>query len=64
MSRAKRKAKYHRQQEQDNTINFNQALKRKHIELRPKSINQEKLILSLLDPHTTYYCGNWTCGYG
>ena len=48
MSRAKRKAKYHPQQN-DNTINFNQALKQRHIELRPKSINQETLILNLLD---------------
>ena len=50
MSRAKRKAKYHPQQN-DNTINFNQALKQRHIELRPKSLNQETLILNLLD-HT------------
>ena len=53
MSRAKRKARYQRQLQQDNTINFNQALKRKHIELLPKSHNQEKLISSLLDPHTS-----------
>ena len=64
MSRAKRKAKYHRQQEQDNTINFNQALKRKQIELRPKSINQEKLILSLLDPHTSITVATGPAGTG
>ena len=64
MSRAKRKAKYHRQQEQDNTINFNQALKRKNIELRPKSINQEKLILSLLDPHTSITVATGPAGTG
>ena len=50
MSRAKRKAKYHPQQN-DNTIIFNQALKQRHIELRPKSLYQETLILNLLD-HT------------
>jgi phosphate starvation-inducible protein PhoH and related proteins len=48
MSRAKRKEKYNRKQ-QDNTINFNEAYKQRNIELRPKSINQEKLILNLLD---------------
>jgi phosphate starvation-inducible PhoH-like protein len=37
---------------QENTINFNQALKHqpKHIELIPKTRNQEHLILNLLDP--------------
>ena len=48
MSRAKRKEKYNRKQ-QDNTINFNEAYNQRNIELRPKSINQEKLILNLLD---------------
>jgi len=64
MSRAKRKAKYQRQLQQDNTINFNQALKRKHIELHPKSHNQIKLIQSLLDPHTSITVATGPAGTG
>jgi len=64
MSRAKRKAKYQRQLQQDNTINFNQALKRKHIQLLPKSPNQEKLILSLLDPYTSITVATGPAGTG
>ena len=64
MSRAKRKARYQRQLQQDNTINFNQALKRKHIELLPKSHNQEKLISSLLDPHTSITVATGPAGTG
>ena len=64
MSRAKRKAKYQRQLQQDNTINFNQALKRKQIELRPKSINQENLITSLLDPQTNITVATGPAGTG
>ena len=44
MSRAKRKAKYQRQLQQDNTINFNQALKRKHIELRSEVTSIKKTL--------------------
>ena len=64
MSRAKRKARYQRQLQQDNTINFNQALKRKNIELLPKSRNQEKLISSLLDPHTSITVATGPAGTG
>jgi len=64
MSRAKRKAKYQRQLQQDNTINFNQALKRKHIKLHPKSRNQEKLILSLLDAQTSIVVATGPAGTG
>ena len=64
MSRAKRKAKYQRQLQQDNTINFNQALKRKHIELQPKSPNQENLITSLLDPQTNITVATGPAGTG
>lgn len=64
MSRAKRKAKYQRQLQQDNTINFNQALKRKQIELRPKSINQEKLIQSLQDSDTSITVATGPAGTG
>ena len=63
MSRAKRKAKYQRQLQQDNTINFNQALKRKHIELRPKSPNQEKTYTKPTRYTHEYHCGDWTCRY-
>ena len=63
MSRAKRKEKYNRKQ-QDNTINFNEAYKQRNIELRPKSINQEKLILSLLDPHTSITVATGPAGTG
>ena len=64
MSRAKRKAKYQRQLQQDNTINFNQALKRKHIQLLPKSHNQEKLIQNLLDPYTSITVATGPAGTG
>ena len=64
MSRAKRKAKYQRQLQQDNTINFNQALKRKHILLLPKTYNQEKLIQSLLDQHTSITVATGPAGTG
>jgi len=64
MSRAKRKAKYQRQLQQDNTINFNQALKRKHIQLLPKTHNQEKLIQSLLDPYTSITVATGPAGTG
>ena len=64
MSRAKRKAKYQRQLLQDNTINFNQALKRKRIELKPKSINQEKLIQSIQNPYTSITVATGPAGTG
>jgi phosphate starvation-inducible PhoH-like protein len=64
MSRAKRKAKYQRQLQQDNTINFNQALKRKQIILLPKSLNQENLITSLLDPQTSITVATGPAGTG
>ena len=64
MSRAKRKAKYQRQLLQDNTINFNQALKRKQIELKPKSINQEKLIQSIQNPYTSITVATGPAGTG
>ena len=46
---AKAQRRIHTQQE--NTINFNQALRQtRHIDLVPKTRNQEPLILTLLDP--------------
>jgi|TARA_B110000503_G_scaffold25660_1_gene40533 phosphate starvation-inducible protein PhoH and related proteins len=62
MSRAKRKMKY--QPQQDNTINFNQALKQRNIELRPKSLNQEKLILNLLDTAQSIVIATGPAGTG
>ena len=45
MSRAKRK------QNNDNIVNFNQSLRQaRNVELRPKSKNQEQLVINLLDP--------------
>ena len=63
MSRAKRKEKYNRKQ-QDNTINFNEAYKQRNIELRPKSINQEKLILNLLDSTQSIVVATGPAGTG
>ena len=62
MSRAKRKAKY--QPREDNTINFNQAIKNRTIELRPKSLNQEKLILNLLDESQSIVVATGPAGTG
>lgn len=62
MSRAKRKAKY--QPREDNTINFNQAIKNRNIELRPKSLNQEKLILNLLDESQSIVVATGPAGTG
>ena len=52
LSRARGAKAQKRIQAQENTINFNQALKQhhRHIELVPKTRNQENLILKLLDP--------------
>ena len=42
---------HHHQQYEENTIDFQQAIKkRRPIELRPKTRAQERLVLSLLDP--------------
>jgi phosphate starvation-inducible PhoH-like protein len=40
----------HNQHTMENTIDFQQAKRQRHIELRPKTLGQESLILSLLDP--------------
>ena len=52
MSRARGAKAQKRIQTQEKTINFDQARKHqpRHIELVPKTRNQEKLILNLLDP--------------
>ena len=51
LSRARGAKAQKRSQSQEKTINFNQALKQvRHIELVPKTRNQENLILKLLDP--------------
>lgn len=61
MSRAKRKAKYH---PQDNTINFNQAVKARNITLTPKTLNQEKLVVNLLDSDTHIVIASGPAGTG
>jgi phosphate starvation-inducible PhoH-like protein len=51
LSRARGAKAQKRIQIQENTINFNQALKQsRHVELVPKTRNQETLIVNLLDP--------------
>lgn len=52
LAKLKRKQRKHasqQQQHEHNTINFNQAVKTKHVRLIPKSRNQERYILDLLD---------------
>jgi len=51
LSRARGMKAQKRYHIQENTINFNQALKQsRHIELVPRSRNQETLVVNLLDP--------------
>jgi len=47
---AQKAARYTEQQMAPNTINFREAQRVRHIELVPKSLNQENYILKLLDP--------------
>jgi phosphate starvation-inducible PhoH-like protein len=62
LSKAKR---LRRQNQHDsNTINFNQAVKTKHIELIPKSRNQERYILDLLDTSKHIVIGHGPAGTG
>ena len=53
-TKAQQRRLLHQQMEVENTINFKLASKQqsRRIELRPKSLAQEKLILSLTDPNT------------
>jgi phosphate starvation-inducible PhoH-like protein len=53
-TKAQQRRLLHQQMEVENTINFKLASKQqsKRIELKPKSLAQEKLILSLTDPNT------------
>jgi len=52
LSRARGAKAQKRMQSQENTINFNQALRTQHktLDLVPKTRNQEHLIMNLLDP--------------
>jgi phosphate starvation-inducible PhoH-like protein len=50
-AQSRRQQQFLEQQQIENTIDFNQAVrKRKHIELLPKSRAQENLVVSLVDP--------------
>jgi phosphate starvation-inducible PhoH-like protein len=49
-TKAQRRQQYQQEPQQENTIDFNQARKSRHIELRPKTRGQEQLIVNLLDP--------------
>ena len=62
LSKAKRLRRQH--QHEGNTINFNQAVKTRHIELIPKSRNQESYILDLLDTSKHIVIGHGPAGTG
>src|SRR6056300_238343 len=62
LSKAKRLRRQH--QHESNTINFNQAVKTRHIELIPKSRNQERYILDLLDTSKHIVIGHGPAGTG
>ena len=48
-TKAQRRQTYFQNPPDENTIDFQQAKRQRHIELRPKTLGQESLILSLLD---------------
>ena len=62
LSKTKRLKRQH--QHDTNTINFNQAVKTRHIELIPKSRNQERYILDLLDTSKHIVIGHGPAGTG
>jgi phosphate starvation-inducible PhoH-like protein len=62
LSKAKRLKRSNNHHEQ--TINFNQAVKTRHIELIPKSKNQEKYILDLLNTSKHIVIGHGPAGTG
>ena len=63
LSKPKRQKRNSHQHDQ-NTINFNQAIKTRHVELIPKSRNQEKYILDLLDTSKHIVIGHGPAGTG
>ena len=63
MSKAHRKARKKNQSE-NNSINFNKAIQKTHVQLIPKSLNQEKYILDLLDPTKEIVIGYGPAGTG
>ena len=63
MSKAKRAVK--QRTPHNNVLSFNQSLEKyRHIELIPKSKNQEKYILDLLNPHKEIVIGYGPAGTG
>ena len=64
MSKPRRAKRNNNHQELHNTINFEQAIKSRHIELIPKSRNQETYILNLLNKSTHIVIGHGPAGTG
>ena len=64
LSKPKRAKRSNQHQELHNTINFEQAVKSRHIELIPKSRNQETYILNLLNKSTHIVIGHGPAGTG
>jgi len=64
LSKSKRAKRNNQHQELHNTINFEQAVKSRHIELIPKSRNQETYILNLLNKSTHIVIGHGPAGTG
>lgn len=64
LSKPKRAKRNNNHQELHNTINFEQAVKSRHIELIPKSRNQETYILNLLNKSTHIVIGHGPAGTG
>lgn len=64
LSKPKRAKRNNQHQELHNTINFEQAVKSRHIELIPKSRNQETYILNLLNKSTHIVIGHGPAGTG
>jgi len=64
LSKPRRAKRNNNHQELHNTINFEQAIKSRHIELIPKSRNQETYILNLLNKSTHIVIGHGPAGTG
>ena len=64
LSKPKRARRNNQPQNFQNTINFEQAIKKKNIELIPKSRNRESYILNLLDSSTHIVIGHGPAGTG
>lgn len=64
LSKAKRSHKQHHQQHDNNAISFTHEHRKRHLELIPKTQNQEKYILDLLDPRKEIVIGYGPAGTG